>query len=91
MANKRDLRDKVASLFELPGDVMLDRSRITLVGARELLIENHRGLHEYTADRVVLALPEGRLAVIGQTLSIGSISQDQVTVVGSIRMIQYGD
>ncbi|HLN62181.1 MAG TPA: sporulation protein YqfC [Symbiobacteriaceae bacterium] len=91
MANKRDLRDKVASLFELPGDVVLDGSRITLVGARELLVENHRGIHEYTTDRVVLAVPEGKLSAGGSDLTIASISPDQVVISGSIRTISYGD
>lgn len=91
MPHKRDLRDKVASLFELPGDVMADRSRITLVGAGDLLIENHRGLHEYTPGRIVLAVPEGKVAIGGEGLTIGSISPDQVAVRGSIRSVQFAD
>lgn len=91
MGNKRDLRDRVAALFELPGDVLLDRSRITLVGARELLIENHRGIHEYTTDKIALAVPEGRLTVTGAELGIVAISPDQLTLTGSIRAIEYSD
>jgi len=89
--NKRNLRDRVASLLELPGDVMLNSSRITLVGARELWVENHKGVHEYTAERVVLAVPEGRLTIAGESLNIGAISPDQLTLSGSIRSIQYSD
>lgn len=88
---KRDLRDKVAAIFELPGDVLMDQSRLTLIGARELMVENHRGLYEYTTDKVVLAVPEGRLTVAGQELSIRSISPDQLTICGSIRGIDYSD
>lgn len=91
MANKRDLRDKVASLFELPGDVLMDCSRLTLIGAGELVVENHRGLHEYETDKVVLAVPEGRLTVVGRELSIRSISPDQLTIQGSIRSMEYSD
>jgi len=91
VAQKRTLRDKVASLLELPGDVLLNSSRITLVGAKELWIENHRGLHEYTTDRVVLAVPEGRLTITGDALNIGAISPDQLTLMGSIRTILYSD
>ena len=91
MPSKRDLRDKVASLFELPGDVLMDCSRLTLIGGGELVIENHRGLHEYETDKVVLAVPEGRLTVLGRELSIRSISPDQLTVQGSIRSIEYSD
>lgn len=91
MAQKRNLRDKVASLLELPGDVMLNCSRITVVGAKELWIENHRGLYEFTADKVVLSVPEGRLTITGDALNIGSISPDQLTLMGSIRTILYSD
>ncbi|HWI51590.1 MAG TPA: sporulation protein YqfC [Symbiobacteriaceae bacterium] len=88
---KRDLRDKVAAIFELPGDVLMDQSRLTLIGAKELMVENHRGLYEYTTDKVVLAVPEGRLTVAGLELSIRSISPDQLTIHGSIRGIDYSD
>lgn len=91
MAGKRDLRQKVASLLELPGDVMMDVARITLVGDTELLIENHRGLTEYTAERVVLTVPQGQLTVTGRELSIGSISPDQIVIQGKIRGINYRD
>jgi sporulation protein YqfC len=91
VGEKRDLRDRVASLFELPGDVMANRSRLTLIGAGELLVENHRGVHEYTAERIVLAVPEGKVAIGGERLTIGSIAPDQVTVHGSIRTIQFTD
>lgn len=88
---RRNLRDRVASIFELPGDVMMDMSRITLLGDAELLIENHRGLFEYTNERLVISTPKGRLAILGSDLSIGSISPDQVTVAGKIRVMQYID
>lgn len=91
MAGRRDLRHKVAAMFELPGDVMLDVARISLMGDRELLIENHRGLSEYTPDRVVLLTPQGALAISGQDLQIDSISPDQVVILGRIRSMQYQD
>lgn len=88
---KRDLRNKVAAIFELPGEVMLNQSRIALVGARELMIENHRGLVEYAEHRVALRVPEGVLCVEGAEMVIGSISTDQVTIQGKIRTIRYSD
>lgn len=87
----RDLRSRVTSLFELPGDVMLDAARLTLVGDMELLVENHRGIREYTPERVVLASPQGTIVVEGTGLEIGSISPDQVTVLGRIRAFRYAD
>ena len=70
---------------------MMDMSRITLLGDAELMVENHRGLAEYTTESLVISTPRGRLAITGSDLSIGSISPDQVTVSGKIRSLQYID
>lgn len=91
MDERRDVRQRVASIFELPGDVMLDVARITLIGDMELLIENHRGIAEYKPDQVVLTASHGRIAVSGEALEIGSISPDQITILGKIRAVQYID
>ncbi|HEY3363603.1 MAG TPA: sporulation protein YqfC [Symbiobacteriaceae bacterium] len=91
MAGKRDLRDKVASMFELPADVMMDVPRISLVGDMELVVENHRGLSEYKSDRVVLAVSGGQVAISGADLAIGSVSPDQIVILGKIRAFQYID
>jgi len=88
---RRDLRSRLAALFELPGDVVSDQSRITLVGAADLVVENHRGLLEYTEERVVLMVPEGELVIGGAGLGIGSISPDQVIIRGQIRALGYSD
>ncbi|HEY8346634.1 MAG TPA: sporulation protein YqfC [Symbiobacteriaceae bacterium] len=91
MAGRGDLRRKVASLLELPEDMVLDVARISLVGNMELLVENHRGPIFYGPDRVVLAVPQGRLAVEGSELSIGFLSVNQVIILGQIRSVRYLD
>lgn len=91
MAGKRNLRQRVASLLELPGDVMLDEVRITLVGTMELVVENHRGLVEFEPERVVLQVPNRQLAISGDRLAIASISPDQVVIHGQILALRYSD
>lgn len=88
---RRDLKQRVASVFELPGDVMLDVARITMMGCAEMLIENHRGISEYTPERVVLGLPQGHVLIGGEGLEISTISPDQVTIKGNIRSVLYSD
>lgn len=89
MQRKHGLRDRLVSLLELPGDAMLDVARITMVGDREMMVENHRGLTEYTPNRVVLTVPEGELAIDGEELCIGAISREQVILLGKIRAVCY--
>jgi sporulation protein YqfC len=89
MARKRDLRSKVASLFELPGEVLLDVARVSLVGDTELLLENHKGIMEYQNDRLVLRVPHGSAVITGNDLAIVTISPEQILVRGKIRSFQY--
>lgn len=89
MRRKDGLRDRLVSLLELPGDVVLDVARVTLVGDMEMVIENHRGLTEFTSNRVVMSVPEGQLAIDGDELRIGAISPEQVTLLGKIRGMRY--
>lgn len=89
MQRKRGLRDRLVSLLELPGDVMLNVARIVMVGDMELVVENHRGVTEYTPERVALRVPEGIMAIDGHELRIGAISPDQVIILGKISGLRY--
>lgn len=84
-----DLRQRIASLFELPPDVVLDVPRVTMLGDMQLAIENHRSLLEYTDVRVAIGVPGGRLAVLGRDLTIGTVSAEMITVMGKIRSLCF--
>lgn len=86
---RSSLRERLAALLELPGDVVLDVPRATLIGSAELVLENHRGLVEYRPDRVVLNVPEGRMTIDGDELRIGYLSPDQVVLHGRISGLRY--
>lgn len=77
--------------LEMPEDVVLDVSRLVLVGNLQLLVENHRGLAEFSAGRVVIFVPRGRLIVQGEDLIIGRISQDAITLLGRISGLSLDD
>ncbi len=89
MQRRNGLRDRLVSLLELPGDAMLDVARITLVGDMEIVIENHRGLVEYTPNRVALTTPDGLLTIEGEELKIAAISPEQVILLGRVRGMRY--
>ncbi len=76
--------ERVADLLELPRDVVLDLPRLTLVGKLQLTVENHRGLVEYTPERVRIAVHEGEIVVTGRGLAIGSVYRDEMIIGGRI-------
>lgn len=83
------LRQRLAEALDLPQDVVLDLPRIIAVGHLQVIVQNQRGLVEYTPERVVLGLTAGRLVVRGEELRIGSVTAEEVTITGQVRAIEF--
>lgn len=82
------LRSRLAELLDLPRDVVLNLPRISLVGDLQVLIQNHRGVHEYTPARVVIGMEHGLIEIVGRGLVIGAIHPEEITVTGRLDGIQ---
>lgn len=80
---------RLTELLELPADVTLDLPRVLIIGQIHLTVENHRGLVEYSEERVIIGVPTGRLVVYGDDLAIGFIDASEVTVLGQVRSVQF--
>lgn len=80
---------KLAGLLEIPQDIVLDLPRITMLGNKQLLIENHKGIIEYTPSLVRIKLSQGELIVNGANLSLGNLQAEQILVEGIVREVTY--
>ena len=88
MRRKGRLGRKMAEFLEIPQDIVLDLPRLTLVGSIEVTLENHRGIIEYTSERLRMALPEGEIVITGQDLMLVSLAPGEVVVRGKISSLQ---
>ncbi|UVI32137.1 sporulation protein YqfC [Paenibacillus spongiae] len=84
----RRLRKMAADLFDLPQDVVFDLPRLTMIGDRQLYIENHRGVLHFSSDKLRLALTKGELEITGEGLIIRTIWTEEVFVEGQIKHIE---
>lgn len=48
------VRECLADLLELPGDLSYHGCIITLIGEREILLENYRSILEYRSDHLLV-------------------------------------
>ena len=62
-------------------------ARITAVGSKSLLVENHTGILELTDSRVALNTRGGALRVEGNGLTLGDVREGALTVRGDIRRV----
>ena len=80
---------RLAGMLEIPQDIVLDLPRITMLGNRQLLVENHKGIIEYTPSLVRIKLNQGELLVIGKNLMLGNLQIEQILVEGTVGEIKY--
>jgi len=85
----RKLKSGIARAFELPRDILLDLPRLTLIGALQLCVENHRGIIEYTGEKIRINLSGQELTVTGANLAIGSITEGEIIIEGTIESLLF--
>jgi len=90
-SGRRGIRSRVAELLELPGDVVLNVPRLTIVGNLHLVVENHRGLLEYSPGLIRVGTPTGQLTIVGEDLTVGSVFAEGLTVMGRFRRLVFED
>ena len=80
---------RLAGILEIPQDIIMDFPRITMLGNQQLLVENHKGIIEYTPSVVRIKLNQGELIVAGKNLMLGNLQMEQILVEGIVEEIKY--
>ncbi len=80
---------KIISALDLPEDLFLGLSNISLMGNREIYISNHRGILSYGQDEIIILIKDYQFQIKGKALSIISYSKDDLTIQGYIRSLEF--
>lgn len=73
--------------MDLSGETMPGESLAELAGDRQVLIEGHRGVTEYSRERVGVKMKYGQLCVCGCGLELRQMTRQQLVVSGRIDSI----
>lgn len=74
--------------LDLPGESLPGMSVAELAGDRRVLIEGHRGVTEYSRERVTVKVGYGLLSVTGCGLELRQMSKQQLVITGRIDCIR---
>jgi sporulation protein YqfC len=85
------IKRRFANMFDLPKDVLLDLSRIIVIGNMQICIENHRGIVEYSPQKIVIGCGNGQISVHGEDLSLRSILPEEIELIGHIKSVVFED
>ena len=87
---REQLTRQLTKSLELPRDLMLGASIVTVTGRRDLAIENYKGILEYRQDKIRLLLKNGQLEITGRNLKIDYYTNDDMKITGQVDKLEYG-
>jgi sporulation protein YqfC len=79
----------LAGLLEIPQDIVLDLPRVTMLGNKQVMVENHKGIIEYNSVLLRIKLNQGELVIGGENLILGGLQPELLLVEGVINEIRY--
>ena len=82
-------RARLAELFDLPQEIILNAPSISLIGNLKLQVENHRGIIEYKTELIRIRIKRGQLIITGRELAIERLTEEEVTVTGEITDLSF--
>lgn len=88
-SEKLTLRQKIANSFDASKEVILDVPKIELLGNSEAVIENYKGIVEYTPEKIVLEANPCQIGICGEKLEIKCVTQEMLFVSGVIDSIGF--
>lgn len=82
-------RQNLADLLELPREIVLNLPRLTVIGNLQCYLENHRGVIEYSAEKIRLSVNGGEVMISGSDLVIRYLGSEEIAIDGTIGMVRY--
>ncbi|MDR3239399.1 MAG: sporulation protein YqfC [Clostridiales bacterium] len=89
MGKKDEVKRSIAAALALPKEIVLNLPLISLIGGEELIIENYKGVVEYTDERIRVNTNAGILKIEGRKMILKQITSENISVTGSIIRLEF--
>ena len=83
------IKEGLVETLELPKDLVYGAVRVSSTGRQEILIENYRGILEYTQNHISLQTKTCRLVIRGKNLHISYYTNEEMKITGWIDSVLY--
>lgn len=88
-SGEKKLLGHVSEVSGMPKDVILGAPILTVTGQMELLVENYRGILEYTERIIRIQTKIGQIRILGTKLQVEYYTNDEMKITGKITEIKY--
>lgn len=80
---------ELADRLDMPEDILLGAAKLTISAGRKALVENHRGVLEYSEERIVVASGRGKLSITGTKLRLAAMNRAELLITGKIQGVEW--
>lgn len=70
--------------LDLPGETLPGQVLVEIAGENRVLIEQHRGIREYSPQQISVCVHYGMVEVSGRGLELRCMSKEQLIICGQI-------
>ena len=86
---KKRISERASDAWGVPKDVIMNIPRLTISGDKEIYIENHKGILEYTDTEIRISTAMGIVRVCGKNLMIDRIRLEDIVISGCFSRVEY--
>ena len=84
MKQRGSILQRIADGSDLPNEPIPAMPLVELAGDRRVLIENHKGVTEYSREKIRVQVRYGQLCVCGGGWELAMMSKEQLVICGRI-------
>ena len=86
----QNMKNILSDAAGIPKDVVLGIPILTMIGRNEVIVENYRGIIEYTDEILRLQTKTGEIKIQGREMKIEYYTNDEMRVYGKIISLEFG-
>lgn len=87
MKQEENLWQRLTREGTVSGELFPGCPLIEILADCRVLIEGHRGVREYTPERIRVGVRQGCVEIIGSELRMRCMTKEQLVIVGCIRTV----
>lgn len=88
MTKNGSIAQRVLTKLDIPEEAVTAGPRITISGGSRVLVEGHRGLLEYSGERIAAAGPGCRILIKGEGLGLVAMDRREMVVSGRLWAVE---
>lgn len=80
---------RAADRFSIPADALTNIFHLELLGDRELYLENHKGIVEYSENEILLRGDNRMIRICGSGLNLCAMNDAELRISGTVDSISF--